>query len=311
MATNNYFIGIDGGGTKTEFCFLEIETGKRSYFISGSSNYKTTKDQTVKRNLIDSLKIYAKKNNIDLSQIKGVVAGIAGCDNEEDKLFYNEIFENSGIEKDRICICNDAYLAFGSTKEDHGIVVVAGTGTICLGIRKNKESLRCGGWGFPISDLGSGLWIASEALTDLVTYCDGYGNYHEIFEKFKEKIGAEKFSQIPEIITSYKIRDYASFAKTVMDCADRGDEYCLSLAESAVSHIVVMAKVIYNKFSDCDREGMEFITLGGLFSHRFFREEFLRHLEFETKVTSDKVRFIDSRPVDGAIKIAERLFCQK
>ena len=308
MAENSYFIGIDGGGTKTEFCFLQIETGKREYFLSGSSNYKTTKDETVRRNLIDSIKQYQKENNIKSSQIKGIVAGIAGCDNDEDKAFYNKIFDDSGIERDRICICNDAYLAFGSAKEDHGIVVVAGTGSICLGIKKTKEDLRCGGWGFPISDLGSGLWIASKALTDLVTYCDGYGKYHDIFQKFKEKIGVEDFSDIPEIITSYKIQDYASFAKTVMDFADVGDEYCLSLAQKSVEHIVVMAKVIYDRFSESDREGMAFICLGGLFSHKFFREEFLSILSFETDISPERVSFISSRPVDGAVKIAERLF---
>ena len=308
MQNNNYLIAIDGGGTKTQFCVLEIETGERAYFKSGSSNYKTAGDATVKSNLAGSLCIYMEENGISPQNIKGVIAGVAGCDNELDRQFYHKIFSETKISDDKICVCNDAYLAFGKTKRKHGIVVVAGTGTICLGMTRAKKSLRCGGWGFPISDLGSGLWIASRALTELVIYCDGYGEYHDVYESFREKIGARGFSDIPEIITSYQIRDYASFAKNLMDLADEGDEYCVGLCKESVSHLIKMAREIYNRFSEKDKEDMEFIILGGLFTHASFRKEFFDRLESEIGIKRENVTIIDGKPVDGALQIAKSLF---
>lgn len=308
MSSSNYLIAVDGGGTKTEFCFYEIQTGKKSYIKSGSTNYKTAGDRITENNLVKAMTDYMEKVGIAKEQIKGIVVGIAGCDNEGDKNYYQELLEKTGIDDSYIYICNDAHLAFGSSGGRHGIVVVAGTGTICLGIKRNGEVLRCGGWGYPISDLGSGLWLASEALKELTIFCDGYGVYHNIFEKFKEKIGAKTFDEIPQIITSYKISDIASFAKIIMDFADKGDEYCISLCRKSIRHVIDITKNIYRKLSLLDKENMDFVIAGGLFSHTFFKNEYLNCLKNEIGICDDVVKQTAYKPVDGGINIAKQIF---
>lgn len=308
MSSSNYLIAVDGGGTKTEFCFYEIPTGKKSYIKSGSTNYKTAGDRITENNLVKAMTDYMEKYSIAKEQIKGIVVGIAGCDNEGDKNYYQELLEKTGIDDSYIYICNDAHLAFGSSGGRHGIVVVAGTGTICLGIKRNGDVLRCGGWGYPISDLGSGLWLASEALKELTIFCDGYGIYHSIFENFKEKIGAKTFDEIPQIITSYKISDIASFAKIIMDFADKGDEYCVNLCRKSIRHVIDITKNIYRKLSLLDKENMDFVIAGGLFSHTFFKNEYLNCLKEEIGICDDVVKQTAYKPVDGGINIAKQIF---
>ncbi|MEG1994005.1 MAG: BadF/BadG/BcrA/BcrD ATPase family protein, partial [Oscillospiraceae bacterium] len=137
MSCSDYLIAVDGGGTKTEFCFYEIPTGEKSYFKSGSTNYKTAGDRITENNLVKAMLYFMDNNNIKKTQIKGIVVGIAGCDNDSDKNYYQELLRKTGIDDRYIYICNDAHLAFGSSGGSHGIVVIAGTGTICLGIKQN------------------------------------------------------------------------------------------------------------------------------------------------------------------------------
>ena len=40
MAGKGYYISVDGGGSKTEFCVYDIETGHKRLFLAGSTNFK-------------------------------------------------------------------------------------------------------------------------------------------------------------------------------------------------------------------------------------------------------------------------------
>ncbi len=51
--------------------------------------------------------------------------------------------------------------AFGSGP---GVIVIAGTGSIAYGRNRDGQTARAGGWGFAISDEGSGHWIGRAAV---------------------------------------------------------------------------------------------------------------------------------------------------
>src|SRR6202022_4263298 len=45
-----------------------------------------------------------------------------------------------------------------------GVIVIAGTGSIAYGRDREGQTARAGGWGFAISDEGSGHWIGRTAV---------------------------------------------------------------------------------------------------------------------------------------------------
>ena len=59
----------------------------------------------------------------------------------------------------------------GHAGHDGGIIVV-GTGTVGWAIIAEQE-YRVGGWGFPVSDEGSGAWLGCEALRRVLWVRDG------------------------------------------------------------------------------------------------------------------------------------------
>ena len=48
---NKIYLSVDGGGTKTEFCIYNSETGEYSYAFYEGSNYKNDDDREGKMDI--------------------------------------------------------------------------------------------------------------------------------------------------------------------------------------------------------------------------------------------------------------------
>jgi N-acetylglucosamine kinase-like BadF-type ATPase len=53
-----------------------------------------------------------------------------------------------------------------------GVVAIAGTGSIAFGRNQDGETARAGGWGYAISDEGSGQWIGKTAVSEAMRSFD-------------------------------------------------------------------------------------------------------------------------------------------
>src|SRR5699024_11034486 len=68
---------------------------------------------------------------------------------------------------------HDASIALlGALSGSDGVAVIAGTGSIAYGL-SGEQSSRVGGWGYLLGDEGSGLWIAKQALQQVMQGYDG------------------------------------------------------------------------------------------------------------------------------------------
>ena len=101
-------------------------------------------------------------------EISRVCVGLAGAARPEiSELVRGMVSETlSGeIKPAEIKIVGDMVIAleaaFGSGP---GVIVIAGTGSIAYGRNSKGQTARAGGWGFAISDEGSGHWIGRTAV---------------------------------------------------------------------------------------------------------------------------------------------------
>src|SRR6267154_553137 len=73
----------------------------------------------------------------------------------------------------RAIFASDARAAcVGAHAGGDGGIVIVGTGSVGWGIIGTRE-FRVGGWGFPLSDEGSGAWLGCEALRRVLWAYDG------------------------------------------------------------------------------------------------------------------------------------------
>jgi glucosamine kinase len=136
----------------------------------------------------------------------------------------------------RVILTSDAHAAcVGAHAGGDGGVVIVGTGSVGWAIAEGRDH-RVGGWGFPVSDEGSGAWLGCEALRRVLWAFDGSiawtGLLRVLFERFEEDGYA-----IVRWMGAARPRDYASLAPLVIAHAGQGDAIAIELAKGAAMHI--------------------------------------------------------------------------
>jgi glucosamine kinase len=139
----------------------------------------------------------------------------------------------------RMIVTTDAHAAcVGAHGGADGGVIVIGTGSIGWAVIGGKH-YRCGGWGFPISDEGSGAWLGCEAIKRVMRAHDRSIPWspllREVFAEFRCDSHA-----VVRWLTQAKPRDFARFAPAVVEhVAD--DPAATEIMRGAAAHIDSLA----------------------------------------------------------------------
>lgn len=136
-------------------------------------------------------------------------------------------------------ITSDAHAAcIGAHSGLDGAVVVVGTGSIGWAVLRGRQ-YRVGGWGFELSDEGSGAWIGRELLRRVLLAHDGRAPWGALTRAiFAQFVTAHAIVQFAARATS---RDYAALAPAVVEQAMHQDETALAIMRVAAAHIDAIA----------------------------------------------------------------------
>jgi len=303
-----YFLAVDGGGSKTEFCLSECATGETRHFSSGGTNYKISETDADAKAFREGIHRLFQETGIRAAQVRGMVMGMAGVDSAEDSAYYLQIGLQTGIPPHKIYVCNDSEIAFYSKGAPPGLCVIAGTGSVSTGFAPDRRMARSGGWGSPVSDEGSGAWLGIKVLSSLLRYCDGYGTYHKVYEDIKNHFAAASFFELPKILSLIGVSQTAAAARIVMDSADGGDAYCGQLVRQAAGLVAQIACSVYKKLHFETERSVDVVMAGSLFKSMLYDRVFTQALK--NLIPKDNLRFCREvfKPVLGGIALAKNLF---
>ncbi|HEY8567426.1 MAG TPA: BadF/BadG/BcrA/BcrD ATPase family protein [Beijerinckiaceae bacterium] len=141
-----------------------------------------------------------------------------------------------------VCVVtSDAEIAcLGAHGGEDGGVVVAGTGTIAYALVQGRV-LRFGGWGFPVSDEGSGAWIGLEALRQSLRAHDGLVAREALHEAVLARFQGDPRAAVAWMMDA-KPRDYATLAPLVVERATAGDQAADVLMTEAADHVAALVR---------------------------------------------------------------------
>jgi glucosamine kinase len=140
----------------------------------------------------------------------------------------------------RVTFTSDARAAcVGAHAGGDGGIIIVGTGSVGWGVAGRNE-FRVGGWGFPVSDEGSGAWLGCEALRRVLWARDGLMAWSGLLRVLFERFGGDGHA-IVRWMGSAQPRDYGSLAPTIVAHAAEGDAAALELMRAAAAHIDAMA----------------------------------------------------------------------
>ncbi|WP_117192871.1 N-acetylglucosamine kinase [Rhizobium terrae] len=218
-----YFIGIDGGGTS---CRAALADGNGTILgrgRSGASNILTDPDNAL-RHIAEAARLAFEEAGIepDLTAAAAVL-GLAG-NNVGDAVSYVKArlpFRQSDIVSDGVIALQ------GAIGDEDGAIGIVGTGTVYIA-RHEGELHSVAGWGFQVSDLGSGARLGHLALQESLL---AYDNIHPM-TGLSRAILAE-FGGNPEAIVDFarlaKPGDFGRHTPKVFEFAQQGDEAAIRI----------------------------------------------------------------------------------
>lgn len=240
-----YYIGIEGGGTKT----AAMLGGSRKEIIDatlvGATNYHSVGLEKTGEEIGRILSFFKDENNVEIEEIRGICFGGAGVNCSEDERQIRQLFDSLGY-KGKLRVCNDSVVALaGANGCLEGAILISGTGSIAYGVDVNGESVRVGGWGHIIDDAGSGYAIAIDCLKKIVRGYDGRGQKTLLWDRVKEKLDISHQEKLISFIYNTKTQKQhiAELATCVLELY--GSDYeAGSIINSAIEGLCEMVTAL-------------------------------------------------------------------
>ncbi|MGG3283903.1 N-acetylglucosamine kinase [Paenibacillus solani] len=133
-------IGIDGGGSHTRVMVCDLNGNVLAYTVGGASSIH--KDSNSHENVQQTILSSLTMAGCELNQVKGLYAGIAGYESEQDMEWVTRLTAIEGLDCPKWYV-NDSVVAHaGAFMGKPGIVVVSGTGSMILGITEQETPIR-------------------------------------------------------------------------------------------------------------------------------------------------------------------------
>lgn len=249
LKSHNLYLGADGGGTKTHIVLIDDEKNLVCEGFSGASNPLRVGVETAISNIIKALDTTCDKAQLSRGDVVSATLGLAGVRRADLRQRIRERFGNIlGIKK--VEVVTDAEIAlYGTTLGKAGLVVIAGTGSICYGKNENGKVATAGGWGPIAGDEGGGISIARRALQAIAKASDGRGKPTKLSEAGIEYFRTSTPENLLIAIYAPQIDNarIAGFARFVVETANEGDEIAIEILKEAGFELGLAAFAVIKK----------------------------------------------------------------
>lgn len=237
--TATFYLGVDGGGTR---CRARLETADGKVLGRGLSGPATMRFgfEAARESIMAATRQALTEAGLGEDVLAQTYAGIglAGTGQLGARAAleaWQHPFAAAWFE-------GDGYLAYlGAFSGGDGGIVVCGTGSI--GITYDKSTIRVGGYGFPVSDEGSGAHIGLNAIRYALRTLDGRAKS----TAFANEI-LERFQSDPAVVIRWSetanATDYAAFAAIVIKHAAQDEPAATNLLRDAAVHIAGLVEAV-------------------------------------------------------------------
>ena len=300
-----YFVGIDGGATKTAICAVGADNFSLRYAITAGSSWREHGVWKVAQNLREAVNSLLGDGD---NRIAGMAMGLPchGESAEGDRALEKAI---RGVFSDiPFYLTNDVEVGWaGSLALKPGINIVAGTGAIAFGKDACGKTARSGGWSEFFGDEGSCYWVGRKVMELFSKQSDGRIPRDELYTMVRRELELEDdFGFIDLIHTEYMgyRKQVASLQFLAEKAALAGSLSAIALYEEAVHELCLLVDALRGRL-DFTTPPWTVSYSGGLFKAKEF---VLR--QFSEKIESEGGRLALPcfAPVEGAVLLAFERF---
>lgn len=286
-----YYLGIDGGGSKTHIKLVDAENVLLWEDIQNGQKANYDLEQCIRQTRDILLQAFAVLPPEGRLKVGIGWAGLAASDIHSAYIKGIKETLPDGIEisiaarPDATVAC---YAAHGFVD---GGIVIAGTGTVGWGHIGN-ETLRWGGWSIEDGGAGSGYWLGKRAIISALKAHDQCITPSPFTQFILDKFAGDAVL-LDQTCRSELAnpRFFADFAKLTVEFAEHNDIIAASLLKSAAEEVSDLCRFGISK-------GLPMALMGGLAAHIY---------PLMSSGIQEKVFLPETAVVDGALTLAREI----
>lgn len=276
-----YFLGLDGGGTKTRFKILS-ETGEIvAESFGGGSNIVSLSEERVAENLKTLISDGLARAGVGKRDCAGVCIGSAGVRQELVKRKMYAIL--SEILPDcPVTVVSDAVpVLYGGFRDGAGVAMISGTGSVCLSRGEDGEIHCIGGFGHILGDEGSGYAVSLDMLKAVLLEYDGRGEKTLLTSLLTGKLQCDVPTGILNFVYAKETgkAEIAALSPLCDEACARGDAVAIAIISRAARALYRMYLAGAEKANLTEEQRKRCLLTGGEGTHsRYLRAAFEREL---------------------------------
>ena len=260
-----YYIGIDGGGTKTDIAAVAQDISTLAFAKTGSASWREYGVASVVENMKQAIE------TLPLAQtdsIAGMALGLPCYGESADGDHELEQALLAAFPDTPLYFANDVEVGWaGSLGLSPGINVVAGTGSIAFGKDQAGEAGRSGGWSEFFSDEGSCYWLGRRVMELFSKQSDGRMERDALYETVRSVLSLTDDFDFIELMHGAYIsqRDkVASLQLLGEQAAQAGSQSANALYIEAAAELCQLVRAVRDQLSFAEKPFLVSYT-GGLF----------------------------------------------
>lgn len=294
-----YYLGIDGGGSKTT-CVAGDPASVLGRGCSAGSNVVRVGEASARQALQQAVHSACANSSIDPSQVSCTVAGVAGVGRPEIRDFILQVLRE--VVGGEVAVVTDAETALhAGFQTGSGVIVVAGTGSIALAQDGRGKTARAGGWGWAISDEGSGPWIGRAAVTAVLRARDA-GEHTQMEQGILRAWQLPDRDHLVGAANGAPQPDFGGLLPEVVTAANAGDRMAREVFTRAGEELARLAGLAASRIFEATST-VRVAMSGGVFAHApNLREAFYNGLQTQLPNATLLPDLAD--PVLGALQMA-------
>ena len=312
------FLGIDGGGSRTEACLGDERGRILALAAAGPSNPLKVGMEEAKKELLraagrvlKAVSTAADGNERPVGTavarrhkplLEAVCAGVAGVDRAA---LHRPLraWLRKAIPAQHHLLVTDAEIALhAAVGTAAGMVVVSGTGSIAYARDPRGQTLRAGGWGVLFDDLGSGYDLGRKAIMAALQDRDGRGQRTLLTPSICRALQLTDITQI--VLKSLDPQQVAAIFPLVSEAARQGDRVARRLCREAARDLAQLALALAKRLRL--RQPVTVVCTGGVFhSSPTIRRCFARCVH--QAMPAAQVWLLQRKPVESALAMAREL----
>ncbi|MEH6587656.1 MAG: BadF/BadG/BcrA/BcrD ATPase family protein [Halioglobus sp.] len=254
MSSENFFLGVDGGGSKCKARLVNAAGELLGEGIAGPANPFQNLELACD-SIVEAAHRALSEAGMDDSAMGSLVAGagLAGVNIPR----FHQLMSQWAHPFAQLYLATDIHIAcLGAHGGADGAVIVAGTGSVGYSSVAGVGT-SFGAHGFPFGDKGSGAWLGLEAMKALLLAADDLGPATSLVEAVEKHLGVKGLDIIGAMARATQ-RDYGALAPLVLTAATADDPVALGIVREGADYLSDLAERLLASGVE------EFCMLGGL-----------------------------------------------